>query len=601
MNNSQPKRNQRLWLRFNSLALAASDFYERGLKKDGDYWARRAKDCGHMGAVMLLVKQASLDRRNEEARLLLSMAIDAGYSPAKFYLAEVYDKGQLGLEKDYSATPGGLNATSMYVVISVASAPNCAAGTVSWGPSNFCSASVSEANPSASISVTNAAVGATGSGTAVCSASATWSVTNATCTSSLMVPSTVIATQGTIAGGIKVTWNAVSGASTYEISYRKQGATTWTTASNVTSGYQLSTTDESVFEFMVRGANPAGPGDWSGVVTGYVRPQIMVLDSLKRLSETGPDAGNGENMTPKIIKVFILAMLAMYAFSVHAVTSTFYNKSQSRVSVRFYSRANQSTGMVQQGSEVLLNAGSSRTFSGPGDAGEFYVRNDGISTVSVYVVTDSNPPDYIGYGDLYSGNGVYSVFIGGGASAEARDSAPVECSATPVRWGTGNFCSATPVTTANGGIANLTNSSAGATGSAVATCSAGTWTVSSASCTVSLVAPIGLFATDAANTNSINITWGASQGATSYRLQSRKVGSATWTDLATPSTASYSWTGLSDESIFEFQVRAENSLGSSPWSAVETGSIRPKLAPTMMRRDARSSSPDWDSWNRTWP
>lgn len=308
----------------------------------------------------------------------------------------------------------------------------------------------------------------------------------------------------------------------------------------------------------------------------------LVLDSLKRLSETGPDAGNGENMTPKILKVFILAMLAMYAFSVHAVTSTFYNKSQSRVSVRFYSRANQSTGMVQQGSEVLLNAGSSRTFSGPGDAGEFYVRNDGISIVSVYVVTDSNPPDYIGYGDLYSGNGVYSVFIGGGASAEVRDSAPVECSATPVRWGAGNFCSATPVTTANGGIANLTNSSAGASGSAVATCSAGTWTVSSASCSVSLVAPIGLFATDAVNANSINITWGSSQGASSYRLQSRKVGSSTWTDLATPSTASYNWTGLSDESIFEFQVRAENSLGSSPWSAVETGSIRPKLAPTFV-------------------
>lgn len=86
-----------------SMFRTASDFYERGLKKDGDYWARRAKDCGHMGAVMLLVKQASLDRRNEEARSLLSMAIDAGYSPAKFYLAEVYDKGQLGLEKDYQS------------------------------------------------------------------------------------------------------------------------------------------------------------------------------------------------------------------------------------------------------------------------------------------------------------------------------------------------------------------------------------------------------------------------------------------------------------------------------------------------------------------
>ena len=56
-----------------------------------------------MGAVLLLVKQAAQDRRNDEARSLLSLAIDAGFSPAKFFLAEVYDKGQLGLEKDYQS------------------------------------------------------------------------------------------------------------------------------------------------------------------------------------------------------------------------------------------------------------------------------------------------------------------------------------------------------------------------------------------------------------------------------------------------------------------------------------------------------------------
>lgn len=86
-----------------SMFRTASDFYERGLKKDGERWAHRAKDCGHMGAVMLLVKQAAQDRRNDEARSLLSLAIDAGFSPAKFYLAEVYDKGQLGFEKDYQS------------------------------------------------------------------------------------------------------------------------------------------------------------------------------------------------------------------------------------------------------------------------------------------------------------------------------------------------------------------------------------------------------------------------------------------------------------------------------------------------------------------
>lgn len=174
-----------------------------------------------------------------------------------------------------TSTPTGLYATSIYVVISVASAPNCAAGTVSWGPSNFCSSSVPDTNPSGSISVTNAVTGATGTGTAVCSASATWSVTNATCTASLLSPASIAVTQGTIAGGIKVTWGSVSGATSYDVSYRKQGASSWTNVPNVTSGYQLSTTDEAIFEFMVRSTNPAGASDWSAAATGYVRPQIM--------------------------------------------------------------------------------------------------------------------------------------------------------------------------------------------------------------------------------------------------------------------------------------------------------------------------------------
>ncbi|WP_339385550.1 tetratricopeptide repeat protein [Acidovorax sp. sic0104] len=86
-----------------SMYRTAQDYYKRGLKKDGEHWASRAKECGHMGAVMLLVEQAATERRNEVARDLLTLAIDAGYSPAKLYLAEVFDKGQLGLQKDYQS------------------------------------------------------------------------------------------------------------------------------------------------------------------------------------------------------------------------------------------------------------------------------------------------------------------------------------------------------------------------------------------------------------------------------------------------------------------------------------------------------------------
>lgn len=287
-------------------------------------------------------------------------------------------------------------------------------------------------------------------------------------------------------------------------------------------------------------------------------------------------------MIDKIFKALIAAAMAMCALGAHALSSTVYNKSQSPIAVRFYTMASPGAGMVQQGAEVNIAVGQSRAFSAAGYAGEFYVKNNGSTNVKPFVVTGDVPPQYIDYQDLYPGNGVYSVFIGGGANVEVLDAAPVECSASLLRWGTGNFCSATPAQTANGGVANLTNTSAGATGSAVATCSAGAWTVSSPSCTVSLSSPIGLFATDAVNASSINITWASVQGASTYRLQSRQVGAPSWADIATPSTGSFNWTGLTDESIFEFQVRAENALGASQWSAVETGSIRPKLAPTFV-------------------
>ena len=153
------------------------------------------------------------------------------------------------------------------------------------------------------------------------------------------------------------------------------------------------------------------------------------------------------------------------------------------------------------------------------------------------------------------------------------------CSATTLGWGASNFCTATVPATSTGGALSLTNSSAVATGSASASCTASGWSVSSPVCSASLETQIGLFATDAANASSININWGAASGASTYRLQQRKQGAATWTDLTVSAGTSYNWTGLSDDSIFEFQVRAENAVGVSDWSPVETGSIRPVLGP----------------------
>lgn len=83
-----------------SMFRTAKRFYERGFKKDGEAWATRAADCQHMGAVMLLVEHAVAEHRDELARSRLEQAIDASYTPAKLFLAGVYEKGQLGFERD---------------------------------------------------------------------------------------------------------------------------------------------------------------------------------------------------------------------------------------------------------------------------------------------------------------------------------------------------------------------------------------------------------------------------------------------------------------------------------------------------------------------
>jgi hypothetical protein len=235
--------------------------------------------------------------------------------------------------------------------------------------------------------------------------------------------------------------------------------------------------------------------------------------------------------------------------------------------------------MVAKNSNVAVAPYQTVTFSGD-YAGEYFVKNNSPITVEPVSVDDSGYEN--NYGPLPYGNGVYGVWIGGGANVEIRTSAPAQCPASAVNWGAGNFCSAVPVATTSGGSVSLTNSVAGANGSAVASCSAGTWTISSSTCTANLTVPVGLFATDGANTGSININWGAVQGAGTYRLQQRKQGTSAWTDLVASSATSYNWTGRTDESIFEFQVRAENSVGASAWSAIETGYIRPALAPVFV-------------------
>lgn len=80
---------------------AAKDFYDRGYRKDGERLAIEAKDCGHPGAIVLLVEKMKAEGRLEEGRTYLELGIDKGIPEVKFQVGEAYNTGAFGLTQDH--------------------------------------------------------------------------------------------------------------------------------------------------------------------------------------------------------------------------------------------------------------------------------------------------------------------------------------------------------------------------------------------------------------------------------------------------------------------------------------------------------------------
>jgi len=210
---------------------------------------------------------------------LCSRFSTTSYADAQTKPCEERDGAMLG-GYDYStggtpsANPEYRGFQTLYVIYEI-KVYNCAAATVAWGPGGICKASIGVGQPNAVVAISNNATGVGGDGTATCRVPNGWSVTGS-CVASMVQPAAISATQGTLVGKIQVTWGAVEGASGYELSYRRQPEENWSSIV-ASSGYIFATTDESIFEFRVRGTNAAGAGDWSTIAKGFIIPQIMPL------------------------------------------------------------------------------------------------------------------------------------------------------------------------------------------------------------------------------------------------------------------------------------------------------------------------------------
>ncbi|MDM8159887.1 fibronectin type III domain-containing protein [Labilibaculum sp. K2S] len=98
--------------------------------------------------------------------------------------------------------------------------------------------------------------------------------------------------------------------------------------------------------------------------------------------------------------------------------------------------------------------------------------------------------------------------------------------------------------------------------------------------------------------NSFTITWDVTVGAVDYDLNVRPSG-GTWSTINLSGT-SYNYSGLDAETNYEFQVRANNSVGSSDYSNIETATtlVAPSAPATPINLAA--SNITYDSFTITW-
>lgn len=117
----------------------------------------------------------------------------------------------------------------------------------------------------------------------------------------------------------------------------------------------------------------------------------------------------------------------------------------------------------------------------------------------------------------------------------------------------------------------------------------------SVSATTPTGVPTGLAAT-ATGSSTISVSWNTMSGATSYTLQRSTSANGTYTQIYTGSTASYSDSGLQANTTYYYEVKSNDSTGSSAYSSSVNATTFP-ATPTGLAATPTGSSTISVSWS----
>lgn len=214
-------------------------------------------------------------------------------------------------------------------------------------------------------------------------------------------------------------------------------------------------------------------------------------------------------------------------------------------------------GQLSSGTDFYWNAAISPSSAG-NDAMISYNRGSSslLPLIGAQTRTSSTP-----LGQMDAGE----VILGSSSDADQETLFPGNCTANPCRWG--DYSGATP-DPINPGVVWGSNQLSGPAFFGFAQWTTQNYAITTSGTPPTAPAPPTGLSAGAPNSSQISLTWTASNGATSYKVQRSPDGTTGWTQVGTSTSTTFTDSGLTPSTAYYYRVIASNSVGDSDPSNV---------------------------------